>query len=106
VPWTVVKGVYKKGVVEPLDMAPRREGVEVLVLFPDPVGFTAGSKGVWQRIKQDLAREIPDLARMTADEKREEFDRLSCVVTEHMPYRSVEEFERAMRGDEYGLVGY
>ena len=105
-PWTVVKGVYKKGVVEPLDLTPRREGVQVLVLFPDLVEHTAESKGIWQRIKQDLAREIPELAMMTADEKREEFNRLSRAVAEQMPYRSVEEFERAMRGDEYGLVGY
>ena len=34
------------------------------------------------------------------------FDRLSDVIAERMPYRSLEEFERAMRGDEYGLVGY
>jgi len=43
---------------------------------------------------------------MTDDEKREEFDRLSKMIAERMPYRSPEEFERAMRGDEYGLVGY
>ena len=49
---------------------------------------------------------MPDLVSMTEDEKREEFDRLSDVIAEHMPYRPMEEFERAMRGDEYGLVGY
>ncbi len=104
--WIVVRGVYKKGVVEPLSLMPRREGMEVLVLFPEPVERTTESKGIWQRIKQDLAREIPHLAGMTADEKREDFDRLSHMVAEQMPYRSIEDLERAMRGDEYGLVGY
>lgn len=105
-PWTVARGVYKKGVIEPLDLVPRRDGMEVLVLFPQPDEGTAGSRGIWERIKQELAREIPELARMTADKKREEFDRLSHIVAEQMPYRSLEEFERAMRREEYGLVGY
>jgi len=105
-PWTVARGVYKKGVIEPLDLAPRRDGMEVLVLFPQPDEGTVGSRGIWERIKQELAREIPELARMTADEKREEFDRLSHIVAEQMPYRSLEEFERAMRREEHGLVGY
>jgi predicted DNA-binding antitoxin AbrB/MazE fold protein len=105
-PWTVARGVYKKGVIEPLDVVPRRDGMEVLVLFPEPIEGAAESKGIWQRIKRELARKIPELARMTADEKREEFDRLSRVVAKQMPYRSVEEFERAMRREEHGLVGY
>ena len=102
--WTVVRGIYKKGVVEPLDRAPQREGVEVLVLFPTQ--SPAASQGVWQRIKHDLAREMPELLDMTADDKREEFTRLSRKVAEGMPYQSVEEFERAMRGDEYDLTGH
>jgi len=104
-PWTVVRGVYKKGIVEPLERVPHREGVEVLVLFPKRVMRT-GAKGIWRQIKREMAKEMPDLVSMTEDEKREEFDRLSDVIAERMPYRSMEEFERAMRGDEYGLVGY
>jgi predicted DNA-binding antitoxin AbrB/MazE fold protein len=102
--WTVVRGIYKKGVVEPLERAPQREGVEVLVLFP--AQSPAASQGTWQRIKHDLAREMPELLDMTVDDKREEFTRLSRKVTEQMPYQSVEEFERAMRGDEYDLTGH
>jgi len=103
--WVVVKGMYKKGVVEPLESFPYREGVEVLILFPEGIKWT-GVKGIWQQIKQEIAKQIPDLLSMTDDEKREEFDRLSNVIAEHMPYHSLEEFEGAMRGDEYGLVGY
>lgn len=104
-PWTVVRAIYKRGIVEPLESVPYREGVEVLVLFPEQVRWT-GAQGIWQRIKQEMASEMPDLVSMTEDEKREEFDRLSNMIAERMPYRSLEEFERAMRGNEYGLVGY
>ena len=104
-PWAVVRGMYEQGIVKPLEGVPYREGIEVLVLFPEQVGPTE-TGGIWQQIKEDMAREMPDLLSMTEDEKREEFDRLSSVIAERMPYRSPEEFERAMRGDEYGLVGY
>ena len=103
--WVVVKGMYKEGVVEPLESVPYREGVEVLVLFPERIKWT-GVKGIWQQIKEEIAQQMPDLLSMTDDEKREEFDRLSNVIGERMPYHSLEEFERAMRGDDYGLVGY
>jgi predicted DNA-binding antitoxin AbrB/MazE fold protein len=103
--WTVVRGVYKRGVIEPLERAPHREGMEVLVLFPEQIKRTE-PEGVWQRIKQGMAEEVPGLSRMTPEERGEEFDRLSTQVAERLPYRSLEEFERAMKGDEYGLVGH
>lgn len=102
-PWAVVRGMYEQGIVKPLESVPYGEGIEVLVLFPERIRLT-GEGGIWQRIKGGIAREMPDLLSMTEGEKREEFDRLSCVIAERMPYRSLEEFERAMRGDEYGLV--
>jgi len=103
--WAVVRGVYKEGIIEPLEKVADREGTEVLVLFPKRAA-PAGARGIWQQIKQDIAGEAPDLLKMTNKERREEFDRLSDMIVERMPYRSVEEFEKAMRGDEYGLVGY
>jgi hypothetical protein len=60
----------------------------------------------WQRVKEDLARDMPELADMTPEEKREEFERLSRIAAEQMPYDSVDAFERAMRGDEYALAGH
>lgn len=104
-PWSVVRGVYEQGVVKPLEGVSYREGIEVLVLFPERVRPTE-TIGIWQQVKEEMAKEMPDLLSMTEDEKREEFDRLSNVIAERMPYRSLEEFERAMRGDEYDLVGY
>ena len=104
-PWSVVRGVYEQGVVKPLEGVSYREGIEVLVLFPERVR-PIETIGIWQQVKEEMAKEMPDLLSMTEDEKREEFDRLSNVIAERMPYRSLEEFERAMRGDEYDLVGY
>jgi hypothetical protein len=105
VSWTVVRGIYKQGIVEPIERVPHREGVEVLLLFPERLG-RAGTKGLWSRMKQQMSGEMPDLLSMTDDEKRAEFDKLSDMIAERLPYHSVEELERAMRGDEYGLVGY
>ena len=104
-PWAVVRGIYKRGIVEPLESVPYREGMEVLVLFPEQVKWTR-AEGVWRRIKQQMAREMPDLLSMTEDERREEFDRLSSVIAKRMPYCSLEEFERVMRGDEHDLARY
>lgn len=103
--WAVIKGRYKHGVVELAEETPDQEGTEVLVLFPQrPV--TGERLGMWQRIKQTIADEMPDLLEMTDVEKEQEFDQLSATIADHMPYQSLEEFERAMRGDEYGLIGY
>ena len=103
--WGVIKGVYKQGVVEPLEHFPGREGTEVFVLFPEPAS-TAQGRSVWQQVKHEMAQEMPDLAKRTLAEKREEFDRLSQQIAEHLPYDSPEDLERAMRGDEYDLAGY
>ncbi len=103
--WMVVKGIYREGMVEPLELAPHREGVEVLVLFPESVR-RSGANGIWQQIKRETAKEIPDLLSMTDNQRREEFEKLSSVIAERVPYRSPEEFERAMRGDQYGLAGH
>ena len=103
--WTVVRGRYRQGVIELLEEAPAREGTEVLIMLPErPRPDRAG--GIWQQIKQEIAREMPDLLQMTAEAKRYQFERLSALIAERMPYRSLEEFERAMRGDEYGLARY
>ena len=103
--WTVVKGVYKRGIVEPLEEISGREGLEVLVLFPEQAGL-GKEKGIWQRMKENIAAEMPDLLNMTDAERREEFERLSELIASNMPYNTLEEFEQSMRGDEYGLVRY
>jgi len=101
--WVVVKGVYKQGVVEPLERLPGREGTEVLVLFTEPAPRRPG-RGVWQQIKQEMVKEMPDLADQPLAEQRREFDRLSRMIAERLPYGSPEEFERAMCRDQYDLA--
>jgi hypothetical protein len=100
--WTVVRGRYKHGVIELLEKAPDEEGLEVLILFPKP--GPGERPGIWGRMKQRIAREMPDLLGMTPEERKQEFDQLSATVVGQTPYHSLEEFEAVMRGDEYGLV--
>lgn len=95
--WGVVKGVYKQGVVEPLEPFSGWEGAEVFVLFPEPVPEPR-VHSIWQQIKKEMAKEMPELEQQTMAEKRREFDRLSQLIAEHLPYDSPEEMERAMRG--------
>jgi hypothetical protein len=77
----------------------------VFVLFPEPTPNARG-RSIWQQIKQEMAKEMPDLMNRTMTEKRREFDRLSQLIAEHLPYDSPEEMEKAMRGDEYDLAGH
>lgn len=103
--WAVVKGKYTRGIVELLEEVSDQDNVEVLILFPERPSSTQRS-GIWQRMKQGIAEEIPDLLQMTAEERKQEFDQMSATIAGQMPYQSLEEFERAMRGDEYGLARY
>ena len=103
--WAVVRGRYKQGVIELLEEVPDQEGMEVLILFPKRPD-SSEHPGIWLRMKQKIAEEMPDLVAMTDEARKQEFDRLSTLVAKQMPYRSLEEFEAAMRGDEYDLIRY
>jgi len=104
--WAVVKGSYKQGIVKPIESLPYRQDTEVQVFILFPENIEPQSKNeTWQQVKREIAREMPDLANMASNEKKAEFDRLSKQIADQTPYRSVAEFERAMRGDEYGLAG-
>jgi hypothetical protein len=101
--WSVVKGKYSGGVVELLEEAPALDDVEVIVLFPERP-LPDKSAGIWEALKQHIVAEQPDLLYMTDEARRHEFEQLSAKIAERMVYESVEEFERAMRGDDYGIV--
>lgn len=103
--WEVVKGRYRQGFIKLAEEVPDQEGSEVLVLFPERRA-KGEHHGMWQRMKQTIAAEIPDLLQMTDQERKKEFDTISSKIAEGMPYRSLEEFERAMRGDYYGIARY
>jgi len=96
--WEVVKGRYKQGFIELPEEVPDHEGTEVLVLFPER-RTTGEYPGLWQRMKRTIAAEMPGLLEMTDEERKKEFDMLSSKIADNMPYRSLEEFEQAMRGD-------
>lgn len=103
--WAVVRGQYKGGMIKPLEKMLGRDRAEVLILFPEyPARVKA--PGAWEQIEQAIAREMPNLATMSAEARQTEFDQLSEKVAQNMPYRTLEEFEQAMRGDDYGLARY
>jgi predicted DNA-binding antitoxin AbrB/MazE fold protein len=104
-PWEVVRGRYEQGHVKPFEGLPHCEGQDVLILIPKQ-DRSIGTDETWRQIKENMTREMPDLLRMTDEEKRQEFAQLSKIIAERMPYDSLEAFERAMRGDDYALVGY
>jgi hypothetical protein len=103
--WVVVKGVYREGKIEPLEDISYRQGSEVLVLFPEIVARPPG-QNIWQKIKQRIDQQSPELLTMTRAERQQDFDALSQKIADQMPYRSVADFERAMRGDQYDLAGH
>ena len=105
--WAVVKGSYKQGIIKPLEKLPYQQGaeVQVFILFPENIEHHSKNE-TWQQVKREIAKEMPDLENMTSNEKKAEFERLSKQIAYHMSYQSVAEFERAMRGDEYGLAGH
>ncbi len=103
--WVVVKGIYREGKIEPLEEVIYRQGSEVLVLFPEVVARPRG-QNIWQKLKQRLDQQSPELLTMTSAERQQDFDASSQKIAERMPYRSVTEFERAMRGDQYDLAGH
>ena len=103
--WTVVKGRYSHGIVEPLEKVSGQENAPVLILFPGRP-LPRNASGIWQRIKETIAEEMPDLLQMSDEARQLEFDQISETVAEKIPYQSLEEFERVMRGDQYGLTRY
>jgi hypothetical protein len=103
--WTVVKGRYSHGIIEPLEQFPDQEDATVLILFPEGQ-HSRNVSGIWQQIKETIAEEMPDLLQMSDEARQLEFDQISQTIAERMPYKSLEEFERSMRGDKYGLARY
>ena len=103
--WTVVEGTYRDGQVFLKEKVDDRNLSDVLVLIPNH-SKAAKQSHIWERLRQQIATEMPDLLVMKERDQRREFDRLSTQIAQQMSYQSLEEFENAMRGDEYGLARY
>ena len=93
-----IRGVVANGVIKPLEMLPYPEGTEVTVTLPTK------AKRVWERIRESIAEEYPDLREMTVSEAIEEFERLSDKIAEHHSFKDWREMDRWMKGDEYDLT--
>ena len=92
-----IRGVVAHGVIKPLETLPCPEGTEVTVTIP------ARTKGVWERIRESIAEEYPDLREMTLEEAVEDFERLSDKMAKRIPFKDWREMDRWMKGDEADL---
>lgn len=102
-----VAGVYHNGMVIPEEKIPFKEDMEVVILFLRKKGSKiVGNSEVYEKLRNRIAQEIPELLDQTPKEKREDFERLSKKVADNMPFKSVKEMERTMKGDYYGLARY
>jgi len=102
-----VQGVYHNGIVIPREKVPYHGDVDVVIVF---VGDMEGEKNegvqAYEKLRTKIAQKYPELLKETDEEASEAFEKLSQKVADNMPYETVEEFEKVMRGDEYGLIGY
>lgn len=103
--WTVIEGIYKDGQVFLKEKVNNRNIFDVLVLIPNQ-SKTVKQSHTWEKLRQQIATEMPDLLTIKDREQRLEFEQLSSQISQSMPYKTLEEFENAMRGDEYGLARY
>lgn len=103
-----VLGVYHNGVVVPKERVPFKEDMEVVILFLRKKESTreSGNSNAYEKLRHRIAQEVPELLKLTPQEKKEDFERLSKKVADNMPFKSVKEMERFMRGDFYGLARY
>ncbi len=100
-----VQGVYHNGVVIPREKVPYHGAIDVVIVS---VGDIEGEKNkgaqAYEKLRARIAEKHPELLKETDGEAEEAFEKLSQKVADTMPYKTIEEFERAMRGDEYGLI--
>ena len=100
-----VQGVYHNGVVIPREKVPYHGDIDVVIVF---VGDIESEKNegarAYEKFRARIAEKHPELLKETDEEAREAFEKLSQKIADNMPYKTVEEFERAMRGDDYGLI--
>jgi len=100
-----VQGVYHNGVVIPREKVPYHGDIDVVIVF---VGDIEGEKNegaqAYEKLRARIAEKYPELLKETDGEAKEAFEKLSQKVADTMPYKTIEEFERVMRGDEYGLI--
>jgi len=103
-----VKG---NGVVELAEDVSVQDGTEVIVVFQERIEKQSKPEHhdpswLWNEVICEIERRHPELLKMSEAERRADFERLSQKIADNMPYKTVEEFERAMRGDEFGLARY
>lgn len=107
-----VKGIYENKTVKLLEDIEIEEGTKVEVIFPEKrstrseveeqSGFShlEVSEKIHKQIKESILKEIPELARMSPDELKRDFQELSKKVASSIEFDNWKEAERFIRGME------
>lgn len=104
--WAVIEGVCQDGQILLKEKIPIQGMIDILVLIPERTKPAIDKNSDWKRICQKVMEDTPELLTRSVTERRNAFDRISEKIARNLPYESVEEFERAMRGDQYDLIRY
>lgn len=93
-----VKGIYEDKVVKLLEEVEAEEGTEVEVIFSnEPRRDNLGaSKEMHKQIKESISEEIPELAHMSDEELKKDFEKLSRKIAGAIPFDDWKDAERFM----------
>ena len=100
-----VKDVYRDGVVELFENVDASNGQNVVVIFPDLLP-AQDEESYRDRLWRKIAKVDPQFLEMTCVERQIEFERISAKVADSTPYRTPEEFVKAMRSENFDPVGH
>jgi len=96
-----VKGIYEKKTIKLLEDIEAEEGTEVEVVFSEKRStHLEASKKLHKRVKESIVEEIPQLAHMSSQELKKDFENLSKKVASSMKFDNWKDAERFMRGME------
>lgn len=104
-----IRGVITDGIIRPLEKIPYPEGTIVNIVEEkrqETVKRETPKISLWQKLKDSIAEEYPELRKMTKDEATKEFERLSAKIRKNMKFKDWREMERHMKGNYYDLAGY
>ena len=97
-----VRGVYRDGAVELSESVSASNGQDVVVIFPDLLP-NQDEESYRDILRRKIAKVDPQFLEMTSEERQIEFERISIKVADRLPFRTPEEFMKAMRRENFDL---
>jgi len=106
--YKTIEAIYERGKLISTKL-PRKGKYKVMVTILQKLDSKKGEDerfSVYTSLRNRISKEVPELLKMSQEERIEEFKELSQKIRERLPYKSMEEFEQAMRGDNFDLARY